>query len=55
MSTSALVAVKDAIGGESFFGRVDVIVVNGSTVYSYKNIYVTASYSIGYMQMDPLD
>ncbi len=52
MSTSALMAVKDAIGGESFSGYVDVVVVNGSTVYSYKNVYVTASYNIGYMQMD---
>lgn len=52
MSTYSLMAVKDAVGGESFSGSVDVVVVNGSAVYCYKSVYVSVSYNIPYMQMD---
>lgn len=35
-----------------FVGGVDVVVVNGSAIYCYKNVYVSVSYNVLYMQVD---
>ena len=50
---SSISAVKDAIGGgETFSGTLDVTVFHGGNTYLYRNVFVSVSYNIGYMQMD---
>ena len=50
--SESLKAVKEAIGGESFSGRVNVLVQNLNQQYLYSNIHVGVSYNTSYMQMD---
>ena len=45
-------AVKQAIGGEFFSGKVDAIVSQNGCNYFYSHIYMKVSYNIGYMQID---
>lgn len=48
----SLRAVKEAIDGESFSDRVDILVQNLNQQYLYSDVNVSISYNIGYMQMD---
>lgn len=49
---SSLIAIKTAVGGERYYGRVNAVVENNGKVYLYSDILATVSYNIGYMQMD---
>ena len=49
---TSLMAIKTAVGGEHYCGRVNAVVQNNGKVYLYSNILATVSYNIGYMQMD---
>lgn len=48
---SSILAVKDAIGGETYYDLRDVSVTHNSTEYIYKNIYVKIYYDTSYAQM----
>ena len=46
-------AVKKAIGGgSSFSGKRNVLVSMGERTFLYKDVFVSATYNIAYMQMD---
>lgn len=46
-------AVKKAIGGgSSFSGKRNVLVSVGERTFLYKDVFVSATYNIAYMQMD---
>lgn len=47
----SILAIKDAISGETFYGLRDVSVIHNSTEYIYKNIYVKIYYDASYAQM----
>ena len=49
---ASFMAIKTAIGGERYHGQTNVIVENNGKTYIYKDIFVSVSYNIGYMQMD---
>lgn len=49
---NSIMAIKEAISGESFSGQKDVYVsVNGNN-YIYENVYVRIDYHVAYMQME---
>ena len=45
-------AVKKAIGGGPFRGKRNVLVNMGEITFLYKDVFVSATYNIAYMQMD---
>ena len=48
---SSILAIKDAIAGETYSGSLDVYVAHNKMVYIYKNIYVKVYYDTAYAQM----
>ena len=49
----AFAAVKKAIGGgSSFSGKRNVLVSMGERTFLYKDVFVSSTYNIAYMQMD---
>lgn len=48
---NSISSIKDAIGGETYIGWMDVTVANNKMVYIYKNIYVKVYYDTAYAQM----
>lgn len=46
-------AVKDFIGGkDSYFGKVNAIVITTNGIYNYNNIDIRIQYNVPYMQMN---